>query len=442
MESISQYLSKLIKNQLVSGSLVLFFGSSIASFGNYLYHLLMGRMLGPVDYGFLASIISFTYYLGVLLTAISLVVVKYASSFKGQKNLGAVFYFYSWSLKKAAIFCIILFVMLMVISPWLKSFLHWSSNWPFFWAVVSSLAYVFLTINLSLLQAFLRFGLMSLTGIIQIGIKLLTAVVLVWLGWQVLGAMLAFPISTLVGLIISVFFIRSFLTKNSRSRQLKKKAFTNREIIKYSLPVFFSVLAFTSLYTTDIVLVRHFFPAHQAGLYAALGTLGKILFFASSPVVLVMFPIVSERHSNGKGYANLLGMSFGLVLAICAGISGLYFLLPKLMINLLFGSEYLAASPLLGYFAIFLSFYCLAYLLTNYYLSIKKTKAVALPVVASLIQIGLIVLFHQSLKQVVLVSTGVLVMLLAALVLFDFATIKQSVEVLKILKTNDPKKRS
>ena len=36
-------------------------------------------------------------------------------------------------------------------------------------------------------------------------------------------------------------------------------------------------LAFTSFFTTDLILVKHFFPPFEAGIYAALSTLGKII---------------------------------------------------------------------------------------------------------------------------------------------------------------------
>jgi len=185
------------------------------------------------------------------------------------------------------------------------------------------------------------------------------------------------------------------------------------------LPVFFSILAFTSLYTTDIVLARHFLPAQEAGFYAALATLGKIIFFASSPIVMVMFPMISEKHANGKKYTNLLSLSLGLVFLVCLGVSGVYFLFPKLMINILYGSQYLSASASLWLFAIFLSLYSFSYLLTNFYLSIKKVRIVSLPMTAALLQIILISLFHQNLRQTISMSVLTTALLLFSLLLYS-----------------------
>ncbi len=131
-----------------------------------------------------------------------------------------------------------------------------------------------------------------------------------------------------------------------------------------------------------------------------------------------MFPMVSEKHANGKKYLNLLNSSLGLVLLACLGISGVYFLFPKLMVNLLYGSQYLLASPNLWLFAVFLSFYSLSYLLVNFYLSVKKVKIISLPVIAALLQIVFIFFFHRDLKQIAIISVAVTALLFFSLLLY------------------------
>ncbi|MBU3956776.1 oligosaccharide flippase family protein [Patescibacteria group bacterium] len=414
MNPLKLKLLKLIENQLIAGSAILFAGNMFANFGNYLYHLLMGRMLGPIDYGILASLISFSYLISIPVNSLSLVVVKYVSALRGKKDFGTIFYFYSWLNKKLVIFSLAGFLLLIIISPLIASFLHLKSILPLLLIITSSLVGVYFMVNVTTLQGFLRFGLMSISGAVQVVLKLGIAVLLVYLGWKVLGAVLAFLVSALIGYLLTAFFVRRLFERKKE----RKKTINSQEIVRYAVPVFFSTLAFTSLYTTDIVLVRHFLPAQEAGFYAALATLGKIIFFASSPIIMVMFPMVSERHANGKKYINLLSLSLGLVLLTCLGISGIYFLFPKLMINILYGRQYLSASPYLFLFAIFLSLYSLSSLLVNFYLSVKKVKVVVLPVIAAAAQVILIFLFHQSLSQIVWVSISILSLLLISLLVY------------------------
>lgn len=412
---IKQTFLKLIKNQLITGSSVMLVGSLIASFGNYLYHLLMGRMLGPVDYGVLASLISVFYLLSIPVAALVLVIVKYVSAFRGKKQLATVNFFYKLVNRKMLIFGSIGFLIFLIFSSLISSFLHLESNVLLIIIGLASFIGIFSSVNLATLQGFLRFGWYTIVNIISVVVKLILAIFLVYLSYRVFGAILAMLAGAVVSYLLALFYVGKII-----GTKKKREGVDGREVVSYALPVFFSILAFTSLYTTDIVLARHFLSPQEAGFYAALATLGKIIFFASNPIVLVMFPMVSEKHANGKKYINLLNLSFGLVFIVCLGISGVYFLFPKLMINILYGRQYLPASSYLWLFAIFLSLYSLSSLLVNFHLSIKKVKIVILPVVAAVAQVIFISFFHQNLFQVVWVSISVLGLLFLSLLLYFF----------------------
>lgn len=415
MDFIKKSIKNLIANQLIAGSAVLFVGNIFASFGNYLYHLLMGRMLGPVDYGVLASLISVFYLLSIPVAALVLVIVKYVSALRGEKKLATVNYFYRWINRKLLFFGLLGFLIFLIFSSWISSFLHLESNVLLILIGLVSFIGIFSSVNLATLQGFLRFGWYTIVGIVSVVVKLVLAIVLVYLSYRVFGAILAILMGAVVSYLLALFYAKKIIGKKE-----ERQGLNGREVVSYTLPVFFSILAFTSLYTTDIVLARHFLPSQEAGFYAALATLGKIIFFASSPIAMVMFPMVSERHANGKKYVNLLGLSLGLVFLACLGISGVYFFFPKLMINILYGSQYLPASSYLWLFAIFLSFYSFCYLLVNFFLSIKKVKVVLLPVIAAAAQVILISIFHQSLSQIIWVSINVLGLLLIGLLLYYF----------------------
>jgi O-antigen/teichoic acid export membrane protein len=73
-------IKRFFSSQLISGSLVMTLGTAVAGVFNYLYHLFMGRMLGPVDYGILASLISLAYLLSVPTATLNLVIVKFVSA--------------------------------------------------------------------------------------------------------------------------------------------------------------------------------------------------------------------------------------------------------------------------------------------------------------------------------------------------------------------------
>ncbi len=79
----------------------------------------------------------------------------------------------------------------------------------------------------------------------------------------------------------------------------------------------------------DLVLVKHFFPSYEAGQYAAVALVGRVLFYASWAVIHAMFPIAaqngarqaqSRRAGNASGAGGLIFVGFLGVLAIAPGM--------------------------------------------------------------------------------------------------------------------------
>jgi len=412
---------KIFSNQLISGSLAMTIGTGIAGVGNYLYHLLMGRMLGPTDYGILASLISLSYLLSIPTATLNLVLVKFVSAFKGKKDFNAIRGLFKVSAQKILPFVLVFLLIFLILTPFIISFLHLNSSLPFILVLLAFFISVFLTINRAFLQGLLRFGYFSFSSILEIFLKLSVAIPLVIWGFKVNGALFGFLVGGIFGYLFTLIPLRWLFEKKNQKLKMGKK-----KILSFTLPVFFSTLAFTSLYTSDVVLVRHFLPGQESGFYAALALLGKIIFFATSPIVAVSFPLISERHAIGVRYRHLLWTSLGLVGGICFLAMTVYFLFPSFLIKILYGSQYLPAVPFLGIFAVFLSLYSLSFLFVNFFLSIGRVKTVILPVVAGIFQIIFICFFHQNLRQIIFISVALLALLLVSLLLYCLQAIKKN----------------
>ncbi|MCX6706185.1 MAG: hypothetical protein NTV24_03745 [Candidatus Woesebacteria bacterium] len=160
-----------------------------------------------------------------------------------------------------------------------------------------------------------------------------------------------------------------------------------------------------------MILVKHFFSPFQAGIYAALSTLGKIIFFAVSPIAATMFPIIAGRKSRGEKYGKVFLTSFGITLIVSITIVFFYWLFPNIAIGILYGKAYLSASIELVWMGIFILFYTLASLLVNFSLSLGRTRVVLFPFLAAVIQIVALSIWHNSLLQVIQVSLVIMTVL-------------------------------
>ena len=404
---------RMFDNPLLAGSAVLFIGNMIANVANYLYHLLMGRMLGPSDYGILESLISLLYLMEIPLMTLSVVVVKYVSQFKGEERYKAIGKLYHKLNSQLMLFGILGLICFFLFIPLLAKILRLDN---YLWLVMIGLV-VFVTIfsgiNRSVLQGLSKFFELSLSGVIECLGKLFLSIVFLVIGLKVSGALGAMLIAGVLGYLLSKYFVKDKVKKFDLSENLGR-----RTMIKYSLPIFVSMLSLTSLFSTDIILARYYLTGFDAGLYSALAVLGKIIFFISGPIGMVMFPLISEYKAKEQNYRKIFLQSLGIVALVSAGMSIIYFIAPNFIVSMLYGTDYLKAASSLGLFAVFLSFFSIVSLFVNYYISINKYKLILLTFPAAILQVVFIIIFHQNINQLVWVSVVVLGLLALLLMLY------------------------
>jgi len=403
-------ITNLLKHPLFSGSFLMIGGSMAVNVVNYLYHVVMGRVLGPVDYGVLASIFSLLYIISVVPLSTSVAIVKFISSAKDSKEVSVIYHGIKDFIFKVAVISSI--VVIALAFP-VASFLHIPNTLSVIFVGPALFFSLMTLVNQASLQGLLKFigvvGPNLLSGVI----KLVLGLIFVFMGWSVAGAIGAVVIGALLAYVYSIFLLRRVI-KKERIGSFKLDPF-----LKYAFPVLLQALAFTSFFTVDVLLVKHFLPSFDAGLYAALSTLGKIIYFAATPIAGVMFPIVAGRHSKGESYKKVLLASLGATIAISLVVVAIYGLFPQLAIGMLFGSSYLGAQKELIWMGIFMTFYTVSYFLTNYLLSIGKTRIVIFPILAAITQIILIYFFfHQDLRTVINISLYCMIGLFLSLSLY------------------------
>lgn len=411
-------IKRIISHPLFSGSLVMIIGSNITNAINYIYHLIMGRLLGPANYGELVALISLSGFVAILPSALNLPIVKYVSSLHDDKEIADLSI---WFQKRAFIFSIALFVLISISSFFIGSFLKIDSPVLIIFSgigLIFSLPSVF---NRSIMQGLLRFKNLVISNLVENSGKLLIGIGLVLAGFSVKGVVWGIAISGFLGWFLVRYFILDYLSKG------KDIEINVKPMFLYALPVFIQLVSTTSLYSTDLVLVKHFFSPHDAGIYAALSTLGKIIFFGAGPISSVMFPIVAKRHFNGEDHRKVFIFSLLATCLLSLLILSIYWLVPKAAINLLYGPSYLQAADLLVYFGSFVALFTISSLFINYYLSLGQTKVVIFPLISAVLQIIGIWIYHTSLLSVVIVSTISASLLLMSLFVYFIYETKVSI---------------
>ncbi|HUD45080.1 MAG TPA: oligosaccharide flippase family protein [Patescibacteria group bacterium] len=423
-------IKKLVGHPLISGSVVIFFGSMMASLLYYLFNLSMGRLLSAADYGILASLMSIFGFFSIFTSCTGIVFTKFSAKFVAQdkkENIGSL-------IKQGTIWImpmsILLSFFIIILSPQINAFLHISqqkSNLIYFIA-----AAVFFTLNASalsgILQGLLRFKTTSILGIIGALIKISVGVGLVLLGFGLIGAVNGLLISIVVGYFLQIFVLLKFL-RIPAHEQLSRQEL-RKDIIKYAIPVFASSVGITLFASMDIILVKHYFPAIAAGQYAALSLMGKSIGYLTGPIMVVFFPLIAQKHEKKERLHNTLILSLLLIGMPSLLLSLVYFLYPHLILAIFFPAKiYASMAKYLGYFSIFVFFFSLASVLYNFYLSIGKTYITALiTFVGAILEVLYIVFFHQSIFQIIIGLIGISFLIFLSLVLYYPFAVKQTHE--------------
>jgi O-antigen/teichoic acid export membrane protein len=298
-------------------------------------------------------------------------------------------------------------------APLWMSFFQTTSVWPFILLGIGLPVYLVQGVERGVLQGQTRFGRLALSYQAEMWTRLACAVTLVAIGWAVAGAV--------VGLTLS--FVATWLV--ARRARLGLPSATRldparrTQVLKFVGPVSASLIGQVIISNSDILIVKHFFEAAEAGHYAALALIGRIVFFATWSVVTMLIPLVAQKAHKGESHRQYLTLSLGLVGVISAIIMGVCFVMPNFIVEILFGKEYLSIAPLLWLYAAATAAYALGNVLVTYWLSAGKSGGSLLALLAGLAQVAGLWIFHASLLEVVLVQLYLMGALFGLLLIWD-----------------------
>ncbi len=401
------FLHRFFGHTLVKNSTIVFIGSIAANITGWLYHVLVGGILGPEKYSELAALFALFYIINVPAGVLQTSLVKFFSTLKAKREYGQAKKLFIVATKKIALAELAGFILIIPVIPLIANFLHMGSLVYFVWLYLIFAITTISVVNGSVLQAFQLFTLSSVFANIGMVLRLVFGIISAFFG--VGGALIGNVFSSIISYILS-FFPLGFLLKN-RSENL---VLSRQTAMQYSFPALLVMFGITALYSQDILLVKHFFSNKEAGIYSYLSILGKAIYYASSAVSFVIFPLVAERTELHISYHRVVVLGLSSIGAISCGLTLAYFLFPRFVV-LPFGAAFYDTMPYLGFFGIFISFFSLSSLLVNIFLGMGKTFVWIFTLGASIAQIIFISLFHTNLFMIIyinLIITGVLFSLL------------------------------
>lgn len=386
---------------LMKDNVVMFFAVSFSSFIAFLYQVYVVRKLAPSDYSIFNSLVSLLAIFSIPLSSLQAIVADSISRLKVNNYFYKISYLLQKMINNLVIFSIIFFTFgFLFLTPFAK-FLKFSSNVSLAILVITLISYFFLPIIQGTLQGLERFGWLGLNVIIHNFMRLIIGIILINLGFNVEGAFSAFGISTVIAVLLPIFFISNYLKEKSITENKEADYTYIKNIMKYFLPTILSLFCFSLLTNMDMVLVKHFFSSLEAGFYSIAQLIGKIVLLFSSSVSVVMFPKVSSEHEKNSDTLSILYRSLFVTAFLSFFIALVIFLAPRLVIKIIAGKFYDECVGLVYWFALAMALYSLVNLFLYYQLSIRNFHFLPLWIIFTVLEFLLIIFFHRSLINVI-----------------------------------------
>ncbi len=384
-------------NQFLRHNAVFFAGSVAVGALNYLYYPVLGRLLTPGTFGEVQTLVSLFLQLGVFLTVISMVIVNIVANYQQPKRDRFVFEFE----KLALLASVVLLACSLIFARQIQDALNFESPWPFAVLALAVIASVPFYIRGAYLRGQQLFGQISMGNILAAGAKLVLSAVLVAVGLGTVGAISGVVLAQIIAcaLILWWAYRAGLRPSNFKKFQLPNLKFLAPEL-RYGGIVLAASLAITLQYSVDIVVVKHYFDAHTAGLYAGVAAVARILFFLTASIAQVLISKIKTGNSWAENQS-ILNKSLVLLCAISLPVLLVTVVFPTQVVELLMGSSYTSLAGLLPKLSLSVFVVAVINLLAAYYLALRRFGIALLAAVGAGFTYLFILLHHGSPMAVV-----------------------------------------
>lgn len=398
---ISPYFNKAT-TLLKGGSLgiTLLVGSSIfANFLDFLTSSYLGRNLKSEEFGLIGLMGSFMFIVSLISSGINSTMTNHTAYLFGKLGLpiGEIWYKDRNRIIKFSIFLCVIWSLAI---PFSGNFFNSHTLIPFVvfmpvWAILIISAW-----DNGFLDGNLKFVWLAILGTLSALSKMFFSVLFVTSGNEhwVYAAM---PISLLVGMIgawiLASKIARQNLNHKTESTELNLRF--SRTFFTTSLLTQLSSISFLSL---DLIFIKHFLSATEAGQYALLVVVGRIIFIVGGFSSQFILPLISKETGEGINTSR----TYSLILLSSLVTTSIAFLVFGIFgfvsVPFLFGANALVIIPYLIPFTFAMLLFSLGYSLVNYHQARKEYIFSLIGVASASVQFTTLYLFHANILQVVI----------------------------------------
>lgn len=333
-----------VLRKIVKGGGIISIGLFISKLLGYAYRLVVAR-IGAEQYGLIS--ISLAVF-GILVTISSLGlgegVIRFAAFYKGKNDQRRIKGIITSALKLGLPLSFLLGAVWFVFSDWIAvSMFHNKELSVLFKIFAIMIPFdVSRTFFLSAIKAFQRVEYEVIAKSLGENVaKVMLTLVAVYLGFNVIGATIAYLLSVIVSWVLSFYFLEKKVFPIIKTRVISIKS--NKTLFTYSFPILLSNSVFLILQWTDTLMLGNMKTAIAVGAYNVALPTAYLLFLIPSAIRTLFFPVLSEIYAqnNRETFKIVYRTVVRWIMKINLIIFIFLVIFSKQIINVLFGEAYI-----------------------------------------------------------------------------------------------------
>ncbi len=376
-----------------SGKVFLVFSALFCNFINFLYSAYLGNKISLEQFGLISLFGSFTYLTQIPFSVFSNIVTQTSAFHFGKektppKHIWRIYR--KWALNLA----LILSAVWIVSIPYLQTVFKSDSIVPFIIFTPVWIIGLLAAVDSGFLTGSHKFKITSGMGITESITKLFLTILFVVLS-QKQNVYFALPISMFVAFVLGWYFSKNTPENKTSKEESNKIHFP----FKFAGTIILNKLSFVAFLGLDILIAKIILSPADAGRFALVSLIGKMLYFFSSLSGQFILPMVSKAEGaqeNSKTIFNkifLITLLFTTFSYLGLGVFGWFFA------PILFGAKMNVITSLLPFYLLGIACYTLANSIIAYHQSRKNYLVSVVSFLVTAVQLTVLIDKGHSLSS-------------------------------------------
>ena len=363
-----------------AGAGIVFIGLIISKFLGFFYRLIVAR-IGPEQFGLLSLGLVIFGVIGIVsVLGTNEGVLRYASYYREKKDLARVKGTFLYSLRLTSLFSIILAILVFIFSDFISINIFHDERLSIILKIIAfaipfdSLRNIFYGMNKAYKE--IRYYVIS-KNIIENLAKVIFTLILVYLGYGVLGAAIAYALAIFFSFAIILLYTEKkiFSIVSNKITTIYDK----KQLLSYSIPLLFYYVVILAISWTDTLFLGIFRSAAEVGIYNAALPIALLVYVFPNALLALFVPVLTDLYARGDKekfsltYTTVTKWVFLINLIILS----MLILFPKKILLTLFGADYISGYSVLVILSVANFLYALSLTQNQSLLVYERTKPIS-----------------------------------------------------------------